>query len=51
MKTDEQKLNIVGAAAQLLLENGSETYRVEETAQTMFMKKKGIRICRQQAIF
>ena len=27
MKTDEQKLNIVGAAAQLLLENGSETYR------------------------
>ena len=35
MKTDEQKLNIVGAAAQLLLENGSETYRVEETAQRM----------------
>ena len=29
MKTDEQKLNIVGAAAQLLLENGSETYRVQ----------------------
>ena len=35
MKTDEQKLNIVGAAAQLLLENGSETYRVEETARRM----------------
>ena len=35
MQTDEQKLNIVGAAAQLLLENGSETYRVEETAQRM----------------
>ena len=35
MKTDEQKLNIVGTAAQLLLENGSETYRVEETAQRM----------------
>ena len=29
MQTDEQKLNIVGAAAQLLLENGSETYRVQ----------------------
>ena len=35
MQTDEQKLNIVGAAAQLLLENGSETYRVEETARRM----------------
>ena len=35
MKTNEQKLNIVGAAAQLLLENGSETYRVEETARRM----------------
>ena len=35
MQTDEQKLNIVGEAARLLLENGSETYRVEETAQRM----------------
>ena len=35
MQTDEQKLNIVGTAAQLLLENGSETYRVEETARHM----------------
>lgn len=35
MQIDEQKLNIVGAAAQLLLENGSETYRVEETARRM----------------
>ena len=35
MKTDEQKLNIVGAAAQLLLENGSETYRVESPLRSL----------------
>ena len=35
MNTDEQKLNLLCEAAQLLLENGSETYRVEETAQRM----------------
>ena len=35
MDTEKQKLNLLCDAAQLLLENGSETYRVEETAQRM----------------
>lgn len=41
MDTEKQKLNLLCDAAQLLLENGSETYRVEETAQRM---AKGLNI-------
>lgn len=41
MDTEKQKLKLLCDAAQLLLENGSETYRVEETAQRM---AKGLNI-------
>lgn len=41
MDIEKQKLNLLCDAAQLLLENGSETYRVEETAQRM---AKGLNI-------
>lgn len=34
-QTEKQKIRLVGMAAQMVLENGGETYRVEETAMRM----------------
>ena len=33
--TEKQKIRLIGMAAQMVLENGGETYRVEETAMRM----------------
>lgn len=34
-QTEKQKIRLIGLAAQMVLENGGETYRVEETAMRM----------------
>ena len=34
-QTERQKIRLIGLAAQMVLENGGETYRVEETAMRM----------------